>query len=349
MAYTGIDKPSDYFNTKLYTGTGSSNAVTGVGFQPDWIWIKNRGRAEDHAIFDVVRGASNGYYGKIRSNDTSAQEFDSNGMSAIGSDGFTVIDQDQVNRSNDTYASWNWKAGTSFTNDASSTGVGTIDSAGSVNQDAGFSICTYTGTGSAGTIKHGLNQKPTFWMTKASEARAWYGWHQGFALGDVVNFNSTNAATTDTSLFSTTAPTSSVYNVGTSVGTNKNTITFVNYLFHEVAGYSKFGTYTANGNADGPFVYTGFKPAWVLCKKSSATGDWELYDNKRNGFNGGNVKVIPNANDAETGVGRLSLLSNGFKITTSSGNLNTNNADYIYLAFAESPFVTSTGIPTPAR
>ena len=348
MAYTTIDKPSDYFNTKLYTGNAGTNAITGVGFAPNWVWLKRRDSSAAHYVWDTVRGAAVQLYPASTSSEDASQ---TNGLSAFGSDGFTLGSDAGPNANSGTYVAWNWKAGTSFTNDASSTGIGTIDSAGSVNQDAGFSICTYTGTGSAGTIKHGLNKKPTFWMTKArSEARAWYGWHQGFALGDVVNFNSTNAATTDTSLFSTTAPTSSVYNVGTSVGTNNSGITFVNYLFHDVAGYSKFGSYTGNGNADGTFVYTGFKPALIIFKNAdSGSADWVLYDNKRSGFNSNNIALYPNAAAADDTGNDPDILSNGFKQRATGSDRNGNGENIIYMAFAENPFVTSTGVPATAR
>ena len=346
MAYTTIDDPSVYFQTTLYTGNGGTQSITNTGnsdLQPDWIWIKSRNEAEHHNLVDSVRGNTKVVYSSL----TGAEDTTSIQVTSFASDGFALGSGTNTNKNTITYAAWQWKAGTSFTNDASSTGIGTIDSAGSVNQDAGFSICTYTGTGSAGTIKHGLNKKPTFWMTKArSEARAWYGWHQGFALGDVVNFNSTNAATTDTSLFSTTAPTSSVYNVGTSVGTNNSGITFVNYLFHDVAGYSKFGSYTGNGNADGTFVYTGFKPALIIFKNAdSGSADWVLYDNKRDGFNSNNIALYPNANAADDTGNDPDILSNGFKQRATGSDRNGNGENIIYMAFAENPFVTSGGLP----
>ena len=352
MAYTTIDDPSAFFQCTLYTGNGSNRSITNTGnsdLQPDFTWLKARSESEYNMFYDVVRGATKGL-----SSDLSAAEATySDGLTAFGSDGFSLGTSNGINRNNTTYVSWNWKAGTSFTNDASSTSIGSIDSAGSASDVSGFSIVTTTGTGSAGTIKHGLSTAPAMIIGKRRDAdnSNWRVYHKDLSSNSHILYLDTTSAEegSNSATWNNTTPTTSVFSVGNSGDVNASGATIVFYCFAEKQGYSKFGTYLANGNADGPFVYTGFKPAWVLCKKSSATGDWELYDNKRNGFNGGNVKVIPNANDAETGVGRLSLLSNGFKITTSSGNLNTNAATYIYMAFAESPFVTSTGIPTPAR
>ena len=350
-AYTTIDDPSAYFQTAIYTGNGGTISIVNDGnsdLQPDWLWFKCRSHNTDHGLQDSVRGNSLA----LQSNSTGGDgDVGSSQITAIGSDGFSLGSGGDVNTNSRTYVCWQWKTGTSFSNDASSTGIGTIDSAGSVNQDAGFSICTYTGTGSAGTIKHGLNKKPTFWMTKArSETRAWYGWHQGFDLGDVVNFNSTNAATTDTSLFSTTAPTSSVYNVGTSVGTNKNTITFINYLFHDVAGYSKFGKYTGNGNANGTFVHTGFKPAFVLIKIiDNGSQDWFILDSKRSPFNLVDDSIAPNQADVEyTSEANLDFTAQGFKLRMTSIRVNASGSNYFYAAFAENPFTTSTGVPATA-
>ena len=349
MAYTTIDDPSAFFQCTLYTGNGSNRSITNTGnsdLQPDFTWLKARSESEYNMFYDVVRGATKG----LSSDLTAVEATYSDGLTAFGSDGFSLGTSNGINRNNTTYVSWNWKAGTSFSNDASSTSIGSIDSTGSVNQDAGLSIVSFDLSGQSGneTIKHGLNTAPKVVITKRRSGGAG-DWTSYFgAIGNsYLVLNKTSAGATNADFMNNTAPTSSVFTVGDPEWWGADP--FIAYCFSEKKGYSKFGTYLANGNADGPFVYTGFKPAWVLCKKSSATGDWELYDNKRNGFNGGNVRVIPNANDAESGVGRLSLLSNGFKITTSSGNLNTNAATYIYMAFAESPFVTSTGIPTPAR
>ena len=357
MAYTTINKSSEHFNTKLYTGTGSSNAVTGVGFQPDWIWIKNRGRAEDHAIFDVVRGASGGYYGKIRSNDTSAQEFDSNGMSAIGSDGFTVIDQDQVNRSNDTYASWNWKAGTAVS--GNTTGSGSAKAyTGSVSTTAGFSIIRYLGNGTNGhTIPHHLGAAPRWIFTKrldSSSAGDWTVLHMGMSGGasDFIELNSTGAKQTNIARWRNTAPTSSVFTLASNATLNADDSPYIAYIFADVQGYSKFGAYqgTAGNNATAPFVYTGFKPSWVMVKNANATSAWEIYDSKSLGYNDKNYQLRANANDALSAVtDYVDFVSNGFKVRHNSTGINEAADNFIYMAFAESPFVTSTGVPGTAR
>jgi len=355
MAYTTIDDPTAFFNTLLYTGNGGSSrdltfSANAGDFQADWLWFKQRSQSSrSHNVYDSVRGNSQ----RIETDNTGAEEEQTGLHKTFNTNGFTIGSGNIVNENNQTFVTWGWKAGTSFSNDASSTGVGNIDSAGSVNTDAGFSIITYTGSSSTNTVAHGLGVAPTMMIIKnRTSAYEWAVFHQDLAANHNLYLNTTAAAAQSDvgDIWSSTAPSSTVFTVtGNDIYVNYGSQNYVAYCFAEKQGYSKFGSYTGNGNANGPFVYTGFKPAWVLCKKSSATGDWELYDNKRNGFNGGNVKVIPNANDAETGVGRLSLLSNGFFITTSSGNLNTNGADYIYLAFAENPFVTSTGVPTNAR
>ena len=347
MAYTTINKSSEHFNTKLYTGTGSSNAVTGVNFRPDLVWIKNRVRAEDHAMFDAVRGSSGGYYGKIRSNSTAAQEYDGNGMSAIGSDGFTVLDQDQVNRSGDTYASWNWKA-----NGAGSANTdGTISSTVSANTTSGFSIVKYTGTGSNATVGHGLGAAPKMVIVRRiSPGGEWYI-HAG-QLNDnekVLVLNTTAANANASTVFNNTAPTSSVFSLGTNGDANGNTYEHIAYCFAEKTGYSKFGSYTGNGSTDGTFVYTGFKPAFVIFKRTNSTGNWQLLDNKRLGYNPENRTFYPNSNIAEQNEDDADLLSNGFKLKSTGGDSNISGGQYIYMAFAEAPLVGTNNVPCTAR
>ena len=352
MAYSTISKPSLHFNTKLFTGNGANdNAQTGVGFQPDWTWIKARSQGYDHMLFDRVRQGSNAQPFDIRSNLTNAQSTDTSGVKSFDSDGFTLNNGGYVNGNGVTFASWNWKA-----NGAGSANTdGSINTtATSVNTTAGFSIITYTGTGSAGTIGHGLGVKPDFWQVKAlSETRAWYGWHKDLALGDKITFNESGAKTTDTSLFTTTAPTTSVINLGNSVGVNNNGITFVCYAFAEKKGFSKFGSYTGNGNADGSFIYTGFKPAFVILKIAEHSGSWLMFDNKRDGLNPNSHRVYANGSDAEdTGSGsQVDFLSNGFKCRSSDSSTNTVNNKYLYMAFAEEPLVANVcaSIPATAR
>jgi hypothetical protein len=353
MAYTDIDKPSDYFNTVLYTGnTTAPRTISGVGFQPDWNWTKSRNRVLNHWIADSVRGSNK----IIRSDTTSTELTNPSGgyISSFNSDGYVVTEgssnDENYNTNTTTYASWNWKAGTSFTNDASSTGIGSIDSTGSVNTDAGFSVCSYTGTGSVGTVKHGLGVTPKMILFKnRTTASNWLVYHE--ALGNTKNLylDATNAEHDRSDTFNDTSPTSSVFTVGTAdLNTSGNSI--IAYCFNNVQGYSKFGSYTGNGNADGTFVYTGFKPAFIIQKNKSAADAWVMFDNKRNGYNtAGNEKLYPNSDAAETDVSEIDFTAQGFKLRA-GGNQNNNNGEvYIYMAFASNPLVTSTGVPATAR
>jgi len=351
--YTTIDNPELFFQTKKYTGTGSSNSITLDGsenMQPDWVWIK-RLTAADHKLTDSVRGVTK----VIESNNTAEESTDSNGLTAFNSDGFTVGSSASFNSNTVGFVSWNWKAGTSFSNDASSTSIGSLDSSGSVNETAGFSIVTYVGNGSSGaTIKHGLSTVPTFMMIRVYDAAAGFQVYSK-ALGNTKfagYLNATDAAGTSAGPWNNTTPTSSVFTVGNGGNTNNNGGTHIAYIFSERQGFSKQGVYTGNGNANGAFVYTGFKPAWVMIKSTASGEDWFIWDNKRPGFNKSfNPYLQPNTNNAEyDGSGAFAqLLSNGFKINGTSSYLNSSGGTYIYLAFAESPFTTSTGIPTTAR
>ena len=341
-----IDKPSDFFKPKLYTGNGSSShGITGVGFAPNWTWIKERSQTESHFLFDAVRG-NNKY---INSNGT-GQEYTESGGMAFNSDGFTLGSWNSVNESNIPYVSWNWKAGTSFTNDASGTSIGSIDSAGSVNQDAGFSIISYTGTGSNGTIAHGLGVVPAWIIHKRrNDTSGWVVWHKSIGT-NIMELNETGAAQGGSSYINGTVPTSSVFSVGTSGDINASGGTYIAYCFAEKKGYSKFGSYVANsGGANSTFVYLGFKPAWIMVKKSSGTQSWYIGDNKRLGYNPKNENVNADTNGVEFSQDNWDVLSNGFKIKNNGAGVGTGGDTYIYMAFAEQPFVTSTGVPATAR
>ena len=346
MAYAVIDKPSDYFNTVLYTGTGSSLANTGVGFQPDWVWIKGRSGATEHVLTDSVRGVTK----ELSSNDNGAEETVAQGLTAFGSDGFTVGTDGSYNTSSATYVSWNWRAETAFTNDASETGIGSIDSAGSVNTDAGFSIISWTGDGNNGaTIAHGLGTTPAIVITKRRDDTG--DWLVGGSLINTVRgganslllLNTNAAMDSNSEVYQTFS--STTFQVGVNAYTNTNNATMISYCFKDVQGYSKFGSYAGNGNADGAFVYTGFKPAWVMTKRTDSTGSWHMQDNKRDGFNYNNHRLFADASGTEETTVRMDLLSNGFKYRDGDGNSGTN----IYLAFADNPFTTSTGIPATTR
>ena len=346
MSYTnGLDKPTDYFNTVLYTGNGSSGrGVTGVGFSPNWVWIKNRGTTGNHQTFDTIRGVTN----TLQPDRNIAETAVASMLTAFDSDGFTVGDHSGVNDNTNTYVSWNWLAGGS----ASSNTDGSITSTVSANTTAGFSILTFTGTGSSATVGHGLGAVPkAILFKKTSGAQGWGVYHDGVGNTGSLRLDGTDGTTTSSDFFNNTSPTSSVFTVNVNNSVNNSGGTMLAYCFTEKKGYSKFGSYTGNGNADGTFVYTGFKPAWVMIKNADASESWLLMDNKRPTAGNPNDKgLFANSSSAEeTGVNRLDFLSNGFKQRINAGTNNQSGINYIYMAFAENPFVTSTGIPTTAR
>jgi hypothetical protein len=348
-----IDKPNLHFETKLYTGTGSSLAISGLNFAPDLVWIKIRSSADSHALYDSVRGVQE----ILQSDRTNAEITQTNGLSAFDSDGFTIGDNGQINTNTSTYASWNWKAGTSFTNDASATGIGTIDSTGSVNTTSGFSIVSYTGTGADATVGHGLSSAPAMIIIKAredvnSEAQHWIVYHQSLGNTSYIWLNRNIAKGTSALGWNDTSPTSNVFSLGNGwTPNNYSGSNYIAYCFAEKQGYSKFGSYTGNGNADGTFVYTGFKPAFILIKQTNAVGAWYMWDNKRDTINPYQKYLIPNGTNVEySGAERwLDSLSNGFKWRNTETAMNDSGATYIYMAIAENPFVTSTGVPATAR
>jgi len=348
-----IDKPSDYFNTVLYTGNATVRSISGVGFQPDLVWIKNRTQAVSHLLFDSIRGATNRIYSDL----TAAEDSNANSLTSFDSDGFSLGTAGSSNGNTNSIVSWNWKAGTSFTNDASATGIGSIDSAGSASDASGFSIVSYTGTGSAGTIKHGLSTTPKMIIQKnRDESQPWWTYVESIGAGGQLRLNGTNAAGSDGGvLWNSTAPTSSVFSVGDNTGTNGSADKCIAYCFSEVKGYSKFGSYTGNGSASsGTFTYLGFKPSLIILKRTDSTADWKMYDNKRNSgsITNGNPNgrtLKPNSSAAEGNAELLDFLSNGFKHYNDNGTDNESGATYIFMAFAENPFVTSTGIPATAR
>ena len=334
MAYTTIKKPSDYFNTKLYTGTGSSNSVTGVGFQPDWVWIKHRNGTGEHDIYDAVRGATK----KISSNTADAEVNQTNGLSAFGSDGFTVVNSTATNLNNGTYASWNWLAnGAGVANTD-----GSISSTVSVNTTAGFSIVKFTGTGANATVGHGLGVKPNVIILKSYEnGQQWSSYWSALGATKYMRFNTTDAAETASNRWNNTEPTTSVFTVSTDGEVNTNGQNQIAYCFAEKQGFSKFGSYTGNGSTDGTFVYTGFKPAMVIFKNTTTAGyDWEMRDNKRpNPFNPVEARLFPNTSAAESNDEAIDFCSNGFKLRGTASNWNRSGDTFIYMAFAEQPLV----------
>jgi len=354
MAFTDIDDPTIYFTAFKWTGNGaSSRALTGVGFQGNMLWSKpNTGH--NHYLVDTVRGVDN--KSLIPDANTAEDTTGTHGhFDSIDSDGFTGTLAGggyNFNRNALEFIAWIWKAGTSFTNDASSTSIGSIDSAGSFNNDAGFSICSYTGNGTAGaTIKHGLNSVPSMMIIKDREgAEDWIVFHQSLGNTKFCYLSTNAAAGTDDGAWNDTSPTTSVFTIGDYGNVNNNNHDYICYAFSEKQGYSKFGSYIGNGNADGTFVYTGFKPAFLMIKRTTAVDTWHLVDNKRDPHNMVEQNTSPDTTAADNANAvDFDFLSNGFKLRNNDNNGNNSGDTYIYMAFAENPFVTSTGVPATAR
>ena len=354
MAYTTINKSSLHYNTKLYTGTGSSNAVTGVGFQPDLCWIKNRGTTTATRVFDSVRTATKVLY----TSETDAEATAAQGLTAFGADGFTVGTSSAINGSGNNICSWNWKAGTTGSGTTTGTGTGKAYSY-SVNTTAGFSIIKYLGNGNAGQqIPHHLGAVPHFIMLKPLDRTDnWRVYHHKQHDSSPANYqlklNSTNAIDSGSDVWNDTIPTSTYFTLGSNAGVVANDEDFVAYCFANKTGYSKFSSYTGNSNSDGPFVYTGFKPSLVIIKGAisgdgNAAQSWEMYDNKREGYNSDNNSLFPNLTSADGTSDRVDFFSNGFRPIINSDGVNDNHSRYIYMAFGQT-LVSSNNIPATAR
>ena len=350
MSYTTINKPSDYFNTVLYTGNGSTQSIA-VGFQPDWIWCKPRGNAGWHFLSDSVRGGTK----VISSNSANAEITRSSNIQSFTSTGYTLGADGTSNSNGDATVSWNWKAnGTGSANTD-----GSINSTVSANTTSGFSIVSYTGNGSQpSTVGHGLGVTPQVVLVKPrNDAQSWCMYHESIGNTKVTYLDSTSASASSV-VWNNTSPTSSVFTVNDNQ-VNSNTITYIAYCFAEKQGYSKFGSYTGNGSTNGPFVYTGFKPSFVMLKLGNAAGEnWTIFDTKRNNyslaytqdnFNVVNSKLYPNSSGAEEYENFIDILSNGFKIRTASAGGNGSTYKYTYMAFAEAPLVGSNNVPCTAR
>ena len=351
-----INKPNQYFNTIIYTGNNNqSQTISGVGFQPDWIWIKNSDNTEWHHLMDAVRGDNKFLHTNTTGAESTGNRGNGHNALAFTSDGFSITNATQqdgdLNFGSRPYPTWCWKAGGS----PSSNTDGSITSSVSVNTDAGFSIVTWTGTGANATVGHGLGVVPKIIIVKNRNVVT--NWIVGGSLiedvgGSTNNYlllNETAGMDSATTLYAS-------YNTDTigvkaDANINGSNNGMLAYCFAEIKGYSKFGSYVGNGSADGPFIYTGFKPAFVLIKKSNASGtDWQLTDATRDPFNVCTHRLLPNDSIAEqTDSLDLDILSNGFKIRKSSTTNNASGATYIYLAFAENPFVGSDGTPVTAR
>jgi hypothetical protein len=345
MAYTDIDKPDLYFNTKLYTGNGSTQSISGIGFQPDAVWMKERNSAVNHAMWDAVRGVYKQLYPNLTAIENPAQI---NGLTSFDADGFSVGFDGDFNGSGDTYVTWNWLA----SNTTASNTDGSITSTVSANTTSGFSIVSYTGTGANATVGHGLGAVPRMIIVKNRDGvDSWVVQHGSLGSGKALNLDSSGAVQTYDPYWNGTEPTTSVFSIGTDGRTNGSSEDFIGYCFAEKKGFSKFGSYTGNGNADGTFVYTGFKPAFVMFKRTDTTSDWNIYDTARAPNNVNNKVLQSNLSNAESTPSEtvFDYLSNGFKPRGSPAAINASGGTYIYMAFAENPFVTSTGIPTTAR
>ena len=331
-AYTTIDNPELYFQTKLYSGDGStdvSHTFDGSeDMQANLIWFKRRNGSANHFLYDSVRGANR----SLVPNDTDVEATSGEQttfLSSFDSDGFTLgDDSNNVNGSGQSYALWAWKE----------------------SATAGFDIVTYTGTGSAKTENHSLSAKPEFFVVKSRTfGEQWECYHKSLGATKCVQWDDDSAEDDLAGRFNDTEPTTSVFTVGDADAVNKNTYTYVTYLWRSVQGFSKIGKYKGTGNANGTFIYTGFRPAWVFIKKTSGSDNWILVDNKRDGYNGSVEPIYINLANAEATAEPMDLLSNGFKMLRTDGGENASGATYIYMAFAEQPFVNSNGVPNNAR
>ena len=353
MAYSTIDDPEKYFQTKIYAGDGqSSKAVTLDGdtdLSPDFVWIKNRSGTDVNALYDSVRGVNK----NLRSDATAAEGSQSDGLLSFDSDGFTVGAAGSVNTNANNFVSWNWLAETAFSNDASATSVGTIDTSGAIQANAGFSIITWTGNAtSSQSVAHGLGAVPKVIFTKNTDnaSQPWKCYFEFVGNGDYLILNATDTPATS-GVWSSTTPTSSIISISNDTGINGSGNTILAYCFTDIKGYHKTGRYHGNGNADGTFVFTGFRPALIMVRDPGNAENWLVYDNKRPGYNLNNNHMMWNSNTAETAssANTMDILSNGFKVRSSNNGLNRNGAHFMYMAWAESPFVNSNNVPTNAR
>jgi len=346
MAYTDIDKPTDYFNTNLWTGDDSNPRSITSTHATDFVWIKSRNQSYIHRLFDSVRGATK----RLRSNGTDAEDTASTEVTAFTSTGYTIDSGLNSTAPTTNWVGWSWKAGGS----ASSNTDGSITSSVSANTTAGFSIVSWTGNGSNGaTIGHGLGVTPAIVITKRRSAVG--DWLVGGSLIDTVRgganslllLNGTNAMDSNSEVYQTFS--STTFQVGTNEYANTSGSTMISYCFAEKKGFSKFGSYTGNGNADGTFVYTGFRPAFTIIKRTDTANSWMVGDNKINPFNVTDNMLRADLSDAQQSGNYVDYLSNGFKPRLLGNAFNASGGTYIYMAFAENPLVTSTGIPTVAR
>ena len=336
LADPPIAKGSDYFEAKPYVGNGGTQSIN-MSFGPDLVWIKRRDATANHRVLDTVRGSNKELYPNLTNAESTFA-----GISSFNSDGFTLNTSDSnYNSNNNTYVSWAWDAGSSTVSNTD----GSITSNVRANQSAGFSIVTYDDGATNGTVGHGLNAAPDFIICKSRDnSVVWPTYHSALTRNNYVPLNDSGPSYTVSNLWGTADPTSSVFGVGTQNSDGNNDGQLLAYCWTAVEGYSAFGSYEGNGNASGPFVFTGFKPRWIIIKNVDNFGagyDWFIFDTKRDTFNVANNPLKANSNAAEATSDSIDILSNGFKIRTTANGLNLNAHTHIYAAFAEHPLKTA--------
>ena len=350
MAYTTINKGTDNFNTATWTGNNTARSITGVGFQPDLTWLKSRTQTYNHILTDGVRGVTK----YVSSNTSTAETTDAATLTAFNSDGFSLGTSNLINQTSQNHVAWNWKAGGS----ASSNTNGSINSSVSANTTNGFSIVKYTGNSTDNaSVGHGLNTAPKVVMIKELDSTSnWGVWHQGLTNGGYrLSLQETTAQVSDTAFIgggNRAIPTTSVFYLGSGGGGNSSSNSYIAYCFSDITGFSKMGSYAGNGNANGTFVYTGFKPAFVMSKSYTNTESWIMKDVARDTFNPVEKNLAANSASSEAGWGTsydIDILSNGFKMRDASGQTNGNGYGFIYMAFAEAPLVGTNGVTAKAR
>jgi hypothetical protein len=332
IASSTILKANTVMDATLYTGNGTTQTITNAaGFRPDLVWFKERSSNSSGWLFDTIRGVLN----RISSNETAAEANQSGTLTAFNSNGFSVGSDVASNESGQTYVGWQWQASASTVTNTS----GTISAQVRASTTAGFSVVTYTGTGANATVGHGLGVAPKMIIVKTRNAvDNWAVYHSSTGATQYLQLNAANASASSITLWNDTSPTSTVFSVGTNNDVNGSTRTYVAYCWSEIVGFSKFGSYTGNGSADGTFVYTGFRPKFVMIKRTDAAGSWYTIDTSRATYNVVNPYLLANASNAEASDLSWDILSNGFKLRSSYADINTNSATMIYMAFAENPF-----------
>ena len=345
MAYTTIDDPSAYFQTNAYSGSSNPQTITNDGnsdLQPDFLWSKRRDAVAPHYLFDSNRGVNS----SLSSDDTDAEDTATGYLASFDSDGFTTGSDSALAFSGRTYVAWQWKANGGTT---SSNTDGDITTTVQASTTAGFSIATYTGNGGSNqTLGHGLGAEPDIVIFKdRNSTSAWRVFVRLLGASKFLNLDTGDAAQTSSNIF----PSHSSTTIGVEQNDvmNKSGSNHVMYSFRSIQGYSKIGSYSGNSSSDGTFVYTGFKPAWIMIKNIDATQSWWMFDNKRQGYNGGDVRLRADRDTAEATGSKVDFVSNGFKWRDGDNAWNVSGNDFIYIAIAEHPFVSSEGVPTTAR